>query len=212
MPIHLIQDGELCSQLLFLMELPILQDETDSPGVQGSAYFNVSTVDILWTALQEKPQVGRVSDYTEMCWEGKLRRHQDSSSFLGLLAIHQLWMPLHGCTDSWFLLLPSVFFSFNIYLFRWVGSYLCHLGFSSWCTVSSCGKRILELLGSVAVVSRLSCSAACGIFLHQESNPCPLYWQAESYPLYYQGSPCIFILIGFIYILSSNSYFFLSQF
>lgn len=67
MPIHLIQDGELCSQLLFLMELPILQDETDSPGVQGSAYFSVSTVDILWTALQEKPQVGRVSDYTEMC-------------------------------------------------------------------------------------------------------------------------------------------------
>ena len=27
-PIHLTQDGELCSQLLFLMELPILQDQT----------------------------------------------------------------------------------------------------------------------------------------------------------------------------------------
>ena len=53
----------------------IARRDFDSPGVQGSAYFSVSTVDILWTALQEKPQVGRVSDYTEMCWEGKLRRH-----------------------------------------------------------------------------------------------------------------------------------------
>ena len=30
---------------------------------------------------------------------------------------------------------------------------------------------------------------ACGIFLDQGSNPCPLPWQADSYPLYQQGSP-----------------------
>ena len=35
----------------------------------------------------------------------------------------------------------------------------------------------------------LSCSAACGIFPDQGSNPCPLHWQADSQPLRHQGSP-----------------------
>ena len=34
-----------------------------------------------------------------------------------------------------------------------------------------------------------SCSAACGIFPDQGSNPCPLHWQADSQPLRHQGSP-----------------------
>ena len=34
----------------------------------------------------------------------------------------------------------------------------------------------------------LSCSAACGIFPDQGSNPCPLHWQADSSPLHHQGS------------------------
>ena len=33
-----------------------------------------------------------------------------------------------------------------------------------------------------------SCSAACGIFPDQGSNPCPLHWQADSQPLRCQGS------------------------
>ena len=35
----------------------------------------------------------------------------------------------------------------------------------------------------------LSCSAACGIFPDQGSNPCPLHWQADSQPLRHEGSP-----------------------
>ena len=35
----------------------------------------------------------------------------------------------------------------------------------------------------------LSCSAACGIFPDQGSNPCPLHWQADSYLMRPQGSP-----------------------
>ena len=35
----------------------------------------------------------------------------------------------------------------------------------------------------------LSCSAACGIFLDQGSNPCLLHWQADSQPLRHQESP-----------------------
>ena len=34
----------------------------------------------------------------------------------------------------------------------------------------------------------LSCSAKCEIFLAQGSNPCPLHWQVDSYPLCHQGS------------------------
>ena len=39
---------------------------------------------------------------------------------------------------------------------------------------------------SVIVVHGLSSSVACGIFQDQGSNPCPLHWQANSYPLYHQ--------------------------
>ena len=38
------------------------------------------------------------------------------------------------------------------------------------------------------------CSAACGIFLHQESNRCLLHWQADSLPLSHQGSPTLTVL------------------
>ena len=43
--------------------------------------------------------------------------------------------------------------------------------------------------GSVIVAHGPSCSAACGIFPDQGSNPCPLHWQADSQPLHHQGSP-----------------------
>ena len=43
--------------------------------------------------------------------------------------------------------------------------------------------------GSVVVAHGPSCSAACGIFPDQGSNPCPLHQQADSQPLHHQGSP-----------------------
>ena len=50
--------------------------------------------------------------------------------------------------------------------------------------------------GSVVVAHGPSCSAACGIFPDQGSNPCPLHRQADSQPLRHQGSPrnCTFHL------------------
>ena len=47
--------------------------------------------------------------------------------------------------------------------------------------------------GSVVVAHGPSCSAACGIFPDQGSNPCPLHWQADSQPLRHQGSLVIFL-------------------
>ena len=52
--------------------------------------------------------------------------------------------------------------------------------------------------GSVVVVQGFSCSMACGIFLDQGSNPCPLHWQMDSNPLYHQGSPILHLLNGCI--------------
>ena len=38
------------------------------------------------------------------------------------------------------------------------------------------------------MTQEFNCSAACGIFLDQGSNPCLLHWQVDSLPLGQQGS------------------------
>ena len=43
--------------------------------------------------------------------------------------------------------------------------------------------------GSAVVAHGPSCSAACGTFPDQGSNPCLLHWQADSQSLRHQGSP-----------------------
>ena len=66
---------------------------------------------------------------------------------------------------------------------------------SSRCTGLSLSRPLLfwstgsRHAGSVVVAHGPSCSAACGIFPDQGSNPCPLHWQADSQPLHHQGSP-----------------------
>ena len=61
------------------------------------------------------------------------------------------------------------------------------LSLSSWPLLfRSTGSR---RAGSVTVVHGPSCSAACGIFPDQGSNPCPLRWQADSQPMRHRGSP-----------------------
>ena len=68
---------------------------------------------------------------------------------------------------------------------------------SSWCTGLSLSWPLLlrstgsRRTGSVVVAHGPSCSAACGIFPDQGSNPCPLHWQADSQPLHHQGSPLL---------------------
>ena len=57
--------------------------------------------------------------------------------------------------------------------------------------------------GSVIVAHGPSCSAACGIFPDQGSNPCALHWQADSEPLRHQGSP----LRHFKYVSLKTFYF-----
>ena len=96
---------------------------------------------------------------------------------------------------------PPVCLSIYIFVYLSGSSLLCSL-------FSSCGKQgllssdtqashcfsccvaqALGCVGSVVVACRPSCSAACGIFLDQGSNPCLLHWQVDFLPLNCQGSP-----------------------
>ena len=66
---------------------------------------------------------------------------------------------------------------------------------SSRCAGLSLSRPLLLLstgsrrASSAIVAHGPSCSAACGMFPDQGSNPCPLHWQADSQPLRHQGSP-----------------------
>ena len=77
---------------------------------------------------------------------------------------------------------------FYLSIFGCVGSSQLCAGFSLWwlLLVRCTGSRHV---GSVVVAHGLSCYVASGIFPDQESNPCPLHWQADSQPLHHQGSP-----------------------
>ena len=102
-----------------------------------------------------------------------------------------------------------IFFYLFTYLFIYgcVGSSFLCKGFSlvaasgghssSRCTGLSLSRPLLlqstgsRRAGSVVVAHGPSCSAACGIFPDQGSNPCLLHWQADPQPLRHQGSPAV---------------------
>ena len=114
-----------------------------------------------------------------------------------------------SCSEWGYSLLRCMGFSLQWLLLLWsMGSR--HAGFSScgtqaqqlqragsracrlqqlWHFGSAVVARGLQSTGSVVVGHGLSCSAACGIFPDQGSNPCPLHWQVDSQPLRHQGSP-----------------------
>ena len=79
---------------------------------------------------------------------------------------------------------------------------------STRCTGLSLSRPVLlrstgsRRSGSVVVAHGPSCSAACGIFPDQGSNPCPLHWQADSQPLRHHGSP---VLVMFLKLVSKSN-------
>ena len=72
---------------------------------------------------------------------------------------------------SWKRLLES-------FLNQFLLKYTC---FTLWLTVSRTWTQVVA-------IHSLSCPVTYGIFSDQGSNPCPLHWQADSYPLYHPGS------------------------
>ena len=108
---------------------------------------------------------------------------------------HLLFVDFFVCWLVWFFLI--LYFLFIYFWLCWVfisvwglspvaasggHSSLQCVGLSlSWALLlRSTGSRHS---GSVIVAHGPSCSAACGIFPDQGSNPCPPHWQADSQPL-----------------------------
>ena len=98
----------------------------------------------------------------------------------------------------------------NYWINDFVSLFLAALGVHcypwAFCSCSECG--LLSSCGSQAshcgdfsgcsiqaLERGLNFPEACGIFLDQGSNPCPLHLQPNSYPLYHQGSPKETIII-----------------
>ena len=157
--------------------------------------------------------------------------------FLIISDVQDLFMLSH-CLDpiSW----PCNFFLIFIYLFIYL--WLCWVFVSvqglspvvasgghssSRCAGLSLSRPLLlrstgsRRAGSVIVAHGPSCSAACGIFPDQGSNPCPLHCQADSQPLRHQGSPdhviltakcrlyfeILFRIVSVILIICINMYY-----
>ena len=113
---------------------------------------------------------------------------------------HGLLPNLHKCVNNanaenghfmkdYSYLMCCLLFFFNIYKFWLPSSSSVHSGFlsSQWAGLPSVGPRppvwpafLVADTGSAIVSRGLRCPTACGIFLDQVSNPCPLHGQGDS--------------------------------
>ena len=100
-------------------------------------------------------------------------------------------------SGDFYLFIIIIFLNFYLFIYFWLHwvlvaarglSLVVSGGYSSlWCTGFSLQWPLLlqnmdsRHAGSAVVAHGLSCSAACGIFPDQGSNPCPLHWQAYSF-------------------------------
>ena len=69
-----------------------------------------------------------------------------------------------------------------------------------WCVDFSLSCLLLwhtgsRCKGSGGAAHEPSCPTACGILQDQRLNPCPLPWQVDSYPLYFHGSPQLYLTL-----------------
>ena len=116
-----------------------------------------------------------------------------SYSFLLSHFLVRAQLTLQGAWGSlYFIIIFKINLFIYLFIFGCIGSLLAASGgYSSlWCTGFSLGGFSLRSTGSRrtgfsscgpwALEHRLSCSAACGIFLDQGSNPCPLHSQVDS--------------------------------
>ena len=119
--------------------------------------------------------------------------------FLIYLRLHWVFVPLPGL----FLVAESRGHSSS----KCQSVSLCWL-FSWWSTGSWClGFSHCSTPASVLVAHRLSCSEPYGIFPDQGSNLCPLHWQIDSNPVYYQrNASTLFLKFIIANICGCSSY------
>ena len=72
-----------------------------------------------------------------------------------------------------------IFFKYHIKILFILFIFGCNAS-SLLCASVSVWWLLLQSMSSAVAVHGLKCSAACGIFLDQGSNPYPLHWEADS--------------------------------
>ena len=153
-----------------------------------------------------------LSPYSDLSRPSTWRRaglHLDSLFIVqGDESLRNSWVQHHhwGWGRDWCFFFESLFVCLFIYLWLcWVLVSVRRLSpvvareghSSSRCAGLSLSRPLLlrstgsRRAGSVIVAHGPICCAACGIFPYQDSNPCPVHWQADSQPLRHQGSPGI---------------------
>ena len=96
---------------------------------------------------------------------------------LGLCCVHELSLAM--VIRGYFLFVVLRFSLRWLLSLQSTGSRVCRLQYLQHMGSVVVACRLWSM-GSVVVVHGLSCLEACGIFLDQESNLCPLHWQADS--------------------------------
>ena len=107
-------------------------------------------------------------------------------------------------------------FKYVLFIYVFIYLFLAVLGICQCTNFSSCGEQGLlsscgpwafhcsgfsccgawgPETGSAVVTQGLSCLSACGIFLDQGLNPCPLHWQVDSQPLDHKGLPICLLFV-----------------
>ena len=74
---------------------------------------------------------------------------------------------------------------------KWYAQYSFFLYWPYWLFVAARRFPSVVVTGGypLVVLHGFSCPTACGIFLDQGLNLCPLHWQVDTYPLDHHGSP-----------------------
>ena len=154
--------------------------------LHGGSYLQISSRNLFWDILKSSDRT-----FNSVICLNIMRQF----SFLFFFLINLfIYLSIFGCVGSsslcaGFLQLPRAEATLDC------GAWASHCG-DFCCGARALGARAsvvvahgLQSTGSVVVAHGLSYSVACGIFLDQGSNPCPLHWQADSQPLRHQGSP-----------------------
>ena len=168
-----------------------------------------------WKRLEEKAQ--RWRNWDSCVWEtginvfqigviqgtrGETNENQD----VGEASLWKpAWSPPHpflslSLLKTFYLFLAALGLCCCVWAFSTCGEWgpLCRVNaLASHCGGFSCCRAQAWGLASFSSCSTwaqylwhtgLVAPVACGIFLDQGSNPCPLHWQADSYPLCHWGS------------------------
>ena len=169
----------------------------------------------LTPCLNDELRLFPLFPFQKLSWPSRIFRAGSETHVCLLLRLPVSWIkepfPFQRSLVSWVLAFFFFFWLYWVYIavhrgYSRSSGQASHYGSFSYCRAQAlgvqaaaaaahrlnrCSSRAYDAYSSVAGVHRLCCSAACGTLPDECSNPRPLYWQPDSYPLCHQASPSI---------------------